>query len=110
MSEMWTSTTGPAERLERVADRPAVVRPRARVHNEAVGGVERRVQELDVLALVVRLPAADLEAQLAGPRVDLRLEILERAVAVDAGVASPEQVEVDPVEDVDAHGPMLLSD
>jgi hypothetical protein len=51
------------------------------------------------------LPAPDLEAQLARPGVDLRLEVLERPVAVDAGIAPPEQVEVDAVEHVDAHGP-----
>ena len=92
------------ERLERVVDRPAVVRPRAGVDDEGVGVVERRVEELDVLALVVRLPAAHLEAELARPRVDLRLEVLQRAVAVLRRVAPSEQVEVDAVEHVDAHG------
>ena len=92
------------EGLERVVDRPAVVRPRAGVENERVGVVERRVEEFHVLALVVRLPAPHLEAELARPRVDLRLEVLQRPVAVLRRVAASEEVEVDPVEDVDAHG------
>ena len=43
------------------------------------------------------------------PGVDLGLEVLERLLPVDHGVAPAEQVEVDSVEDVDAHGPTLAS-
>ena len=96
------------ERLERVVDRPRVVRPGPGIDDQAVGRPERLVEEADVLALVVRLPAAHLEIELARPRVDLRLQILDRLVAVDRLVAPTEQVEVDPVEDVDAHAATLV--
>src|SRR5690349_433691 len=44
----------PTEELERVADRPAVVRPRARVDDQPVDGADGVVAEPDVLALAVR--------------------------------------------------------
>ena len=91
------------ERLECVVDRPRVVRPGARVDDQAVGRAERLVKEADVLAFVVRLPAANLEVELARPRVDLGFEILDRLVAVGRLVTATEQVEVDTVEDVDPH-------
>ena len=91
------------EGLERVVDRPRVVRPGAGVDDQPVGGAERLMEEADVLALVVRLAAPHLEVELARPGVDLRLQVLDRLVAVDRLVAPAEQVEVDPVEDVDAH-------
>ena len=46
------------EELERIADRPRVVRPRAGVRDDSVRPLERLVAPVDVLALVVRLPAA----------------------------------------------------
>ena len=66
------------------------------------GGAERLVDELDVLALVVRLAAPNLQVELPRPRIDLSLEILERTVSVGARVAPAEQIEIDTVEDVDA--------
>src|SRR5215211_6076241 len=50
---------GHLEQLEGVPDRVAVVRPRSRVDDDGVGPVARVVAPLDVLALVVRLKAAD---------------------------------------------------
>ena len=61
------------------------------------------MDELDVLALVIRLAATHLQVELPRPGVDLSLEVLERTVSVRAGVALAEQVEIDTVEDVDAH-------
>ena len=65
------------------------------------------MQELDVLPFVVRLPAAHLQVELARPGVDLRLEVLDRLLAVDRLVAAAEQVQIDTVEDVDAHSGIL---
>ena len=97
------------EGLERIVDRPRVMRPGSRVDDQAVGGAERLMEKADVLALVVRLAAPHLQVELAGPGVDLRLEILDRLAAVDRLVAPAEQVEVDPVEDVDAHAATLAA-
>ena len=91
-------------------DRVAVVAPGARVDDHAVGPVERVVAELDVLALAVRLAAADGVAELAGPRVDALLELVQRKAAVDRRVAPVEDVEVHAVEDVHAHGGSLVGD
>ena len=98
------------ERLKRVVDRPGVVRPGAGVDDQPVGGAEGLVEEPDVLALVVRLAAADLQVELARPGVDLGLEVLDGLAPVDRLVAPPKQAEVDPVEDVDAHGATLVGD
>ena len=92
------------EQLERVADRVAVVRPRAGIDDHAVGPVERLVDPVDVLALVVRLLALRARVDVARPLVDLRLELAERPAAVQLGVAPPEHVHVHAVEDEDAHG------
>ena len=53
--------------LERVADRPRVVRPRARVQQDAVLRLAGLVQLLAELALAVRLEERRLEAQLDAP-------------------------------------------
>ena len=66
-----------AAQLERVVDRPRVVRPGARIEHEAVGALAGAVQELAVLALVVRLVEAHLEAELARVALDLDLELGE---------------------------------
>ena len=65
------------EQLERVANRVGVVRPGAGVRDHAVRPVERVVAPPDVLALVVRLPAADVTVELGRPFVDPRLEVAE---------------------------------
>ena len=54
----------PPERLERVADRPAVVRPGAGVEQQPVRVVGGLVQLLDELALVIGVEEARLEAEL----------------------------------------------
>ena len=64
--------------LDRVAQRPRVVRPRARVEQQPVGVVARLVQLLDVLALVVGLEEARLEPELARELLDALLEPRER--------------------------------
>ena len=95
------------EQLDGVPDRVAVVRPRGRVEDDAVGSVERLVAPVDVLALAVRLPAADPQVELLRPLVDLRLELLQPEPAVQLRIAPPEHVEVDTVEHVDAHAVTL---
>ncbi len=83
--------------LERVADRPRVVRPRPGVDEDGVGGPGDAVQVLAELALVVGLEEGGLEIELAGVAVDPVLELGERLGPVDLGVAAPERVEVDAV-------------
>src|SRR5687768_10839212 len=76
--------------LERVADRPRVVRPRAGVDDHAVGDLLDAVQVLDELTLGVRLKEARVELELAREAVDRMLELAERDPAVVARVAPPE--------------------
>ena len=95
------------EQLDGVVDRPAVVRPRRRVEDDAVGHVERLVQPVDVRALVVRLAAADGQAELLAPRVEPRLELAKRERPVDGRIAPAELVQVDAVQHVHAHARTL---
>ena len=107
MFERCTSTTRDGEELRRVVDRPRVVAPRARVHDDAVRPVERVVTPVDELPFVVRLAAPDRAPDLVRPLVDLRLELGKRHPAVRRGVASVERIEVDAVQDDDSHGATL---
>ena len=95
---------GRLEQLERVADRVRVVRPGTGIGDDAVRPVERVVAPVDVLPFVVRLPAADVTAELRGPLVDAGLQLREREPAVEGGVATREHVEVHAVQDDDLHG------
>src|SRR5579871_3112085 len=97
------------EELERVVDRPLVVRPRAGVDDDAVDGVVRVVAPLDELPLVVRLPALHGQLSLTRPLVDPALELGDRQAAVQLGVATAEHVEIDTVEDEHSHVPGRLS-
>src|SRR5438045_1198270 len=97
------------ERLERVVDRPGVVRPRAGVDDHPVGVVVRVVAPLDELALAVRLPALHRELELACPAVDAALELGDAEAAVHRWVAAPEHVQVDAVQDDDPHAINLSS-
>ena len=84
---------GQPRHLDGVAQRPRVVGPGAGVEQEPVGVVGGAVQLVDVLALVVGLEEAHLEAELARVLRDLALELGQREVAVDllgaAGRACP---------------------
>src|SRR4051812_48484196 len=91
------------EQLERVADRIAVVAPRARVEDQPVDVVVRVVDPFDELALAVRLPAAGADVEGVRPLVDLRLELIHAHAAVELRVAAPDHIEVDAVEDQDLH-------
>ena len=55
------------------------------------------MEEADVLALVVRLPAANLQVELARPRVDLRLQVLDRLAAVGRLVTPPSRSRLTPL-------------
>ena len=79
---------GHREELERVVDRPRVVRPRAGIDDHAVRPLVRLVAPVDELALVVRLPAADRALELERPLVDPRLELGEPEAAVELGIAA----------------------
>src|SRR5918995_488113 len=84
--------------LERVAQRPGVVRPGARIEDQAVREVARLVELLDVLALEVGLEEAHLESELTAEAPDPLLEPHEAQAAVDLGRAAIECAEVDPVQ------------
>src|SRR4051812_19105909 len=59
------------EQLERVTDRVAVVGPRAGIDDDTVGPIERLVDPVDELALVIRLFALRARVLVACPLVDL---------------------------------------
>src|SRR4051812_30733006 len=64
---------------------------------------------LDELPFAVRLTALHGELELARPRVDATLEVGDRETAVHLRVAPAEHIQVDAVEDDDAHeGGMLV--
>jgi hypothetical protein len=92
------------EQFERIANRVAVVRPGARVDDDAARPLEGVMAPVDVLAFAVRVPAARSAAELLRPRVDLRLEIVQRDAAVQLGIAPLEHVQVGAVQDRDLHG------
>ena len=66
---------GQAGDLQRVADRPRVVGPRAGVQEDRVGVRAQRVQVLDELALVVGVEEARGQAQRARVVLDPLLEL-----------------------------------
>src|SRR5438093_3253029 len=99
----WTG-----KEVDRVPDRIAVVRPRARVDDERVDVVHGLVTPVDVFALAVGLAAAHTEAELARPRVDARLELLDRLAAVELRIAAADDVQVHAVEDVHTHAATLV--
>src|SRR5262245_32204856 len=84
------------EQLERVPDRVAVVRPRGRVDDDAVRPVERFMDPVDVLALVVRLFALRTRADIARPLVDARLELSERQPPYTSGSRRPRTFRLTP--------------
>src|SRR5207302_993874 len=100
----------PGDELQGVVDRPAVMRPGARIHDHAVRPFRRVVDPLDEFALAVRLSAADAELELVRPFVDPRLELGERHAGVMLWVALAELVQVDAVEDDRAHRRTLTGD
>src|SRR5436190_5961397 len=92
---------GNARQLQRVANRVAVVRPRARVDDRPVGDLAQAVEALYELTLVVGLKERRLETELASVLLDLELELGkgDRTVVLRRALAEP--VEVDPVQDLD---------
>src|SRR5215211_3567403 len=74
------------EEVERVADRVAVMRPSPRVDDDAARPPARLVAEIDVLTLAVRLEAANVAAELPGPRVDPGLELVVADAPVELGI------------------------
>ena len=94
---------GHGEELERVVDRPRIVRPRTGIRDHAVRPLVRLVAPVDELALVVRLPAARRALELDGPLVDPRLELGEPETPVELGITDRQRVEVDAVQHRDPH-------
>ena len=78
--------------LESVPNRVAVVRPGARVDDDAFCPASHVVAPLDVLALVVRLEAPDGETELLRPTVDTGFEVAEPDAAVESRVSLAEHV------------------
>ena len=90
---------GPLDRQQGVAQRHAGMRQAARVHDRhvEVAGVEA----VDEEALVVRLEEGDAEPELGGAGRDPAVDLVERLVPVDLGLARPDQVEVRALQDED---------
>ena len=88
--------------LERVADRPRVVRPRARVEDQAVREVARLVELLARTRPRSRSGRTGSRARARGPAPDPLLEPQEGQAAVVLGGPAVELVEVDPVHHRDA--------
>src|SRR3954471_13428379 len=85
--------------LQRVADRPRVVRPRAGVEHDPVGVVGCLVELLDELALMVALKEVARKVQLAAELRDPLLELGEGQPAVVLGGPAVQRAEVDAVQD-----------
>src|SRR5271167_2659386 len=90
--------------LERVVDRPRIVRPRSGVENQAVSAAAKQVQALDVGALGVGLEELGLQLERRRALGDPRLQLGERQRAVMVRVAQTEHVEVHAVQDCDSTG------
>ena len=90
---------------QRVPQGHARVRVAPEVHDQTVDVATCGVQAVDQGALVVRLEAIDLAAQLARERPQARVDVGERVAPVDLGLALTEQVQVRAVENEDAHVP-----
>ncbi len=60
------------------------------------------MEVLDELALEIRLEERHAKVEVEGVALDLHLELRQRHVAVELGVAPPEDVEVDAVEHLNA--------
>src|SRR3954453_910791 len=97
------------ERLERIVDRPRIVRPRGGVDDDRGDGVVRVVAPLDELALVVRLAALDGELERPRPLVDAALELRDRQAPVELRVTAAQDVQIDSVEHQDSHAINLSS-
>ena len=81
MNGRWTAE-------QRVAQRHARVGQPAGVDDRDVEVA--LVEPVDQRALVVRLEEVDVEAELRGPRRDPGVDLVERLVAVDLGLARPD--------------------
>src|SRR6185312_5882964 len=97
------------ERLERVVDRPRVVRPGGGIDDDRVDGVVRVMAPLDELALVVRLAALHGQLERTRPLVDAALELRDREASVELRVATAEDVQIDAVEHEHPHAINLSS-
>ncbi len=93
---------GEPRRGQGVAQRDAGVRQAGRIDQDRVGGRPRLLDPVDQCALVVRLERLDLAAELLGELLERGVDLGERGVAVDLGLARAEQIEVGPVQDHDA--------
>ena len=99
-SERWTSMNGrwTASSASRSATLVWVSPPALTIATSK----SRSVQPVDERALVVRLEEGNLETELGGLGRDPRVDLVERFVAIDLGLAGAEEVQVRTLEDEDA--------
>ena len=80
---MWTSMTGSCRGQDGVEDRDRRVREGARIDDDAGRLLARLLQPIDDVALVVGLPERDRKSMALGAGAAERLDVGERAAAVD---------------------------
>src|SRR5690606_28049954 len=90
------------DRLDRVVDRDRGVGIAARIekHGFRAGDIGL-VQPVDEYAFMVRLAAFERKAELFRLRLEAGVNVIERLMAVNLGLARAEQVEIGAGEDVD---------
>jgi hypothetical protein len=88
--------------LERVMDRPRIVRPGAGVEDDPVRHPLQSVQVVHELALGVGLEEAQRKPQLVCVLADTQLQLGQRQRAVVHLRATTKHVHVDPVHDLDS--------
>jgi len=74
---------------------------RARVEDDSLGCFTSLLDPIDQLTFVIGLAEVDLEVECCGAGRAALLDVAERVMAVDRGVADPEQVQVGAVQDED---------
>ena len=90
------------DRLDRVVDCDRGVGIAARVEQHCLGARDiGLMQPVDQRALVVRLPAFEAEAEAVGLRLQPRMDVVQRIMAIDFRLARAEQVEIGAAEDID---------
>lgn len=91
---------GPSDRPQRILDRHACMGVTRRIDDQGVKRPTRDfVNPVDDHAFVIGLATDDRELELRSERGQLRIELRKRSVAVNAGLALAEEVEVRPMDD-----------
>src|SRR5438552_9440122 len=82
-----------------VEHRNRSVGQRARVENNSLGRFAGLLDPIDKLTFVIGLAEVDLEVECPGSRRAALLDVAERVMAIDRGVADPKQVQIGAVQD-----------